>query len=399
MANIDFWSKDFLLKHIRHTLSFYDPRCVDPSGGFYHFYKDDGTIYDARTRHLVSSTRFVFTQAMAFQGLGTAEYLNRVKHGLDFIKNHHFDPVSKGYAWVLDFENGAARVVDGTRQCYGMAFVMLAQACGLSCGIESCRGDLAETFATMEEHFWLPEHGAYASEASPDWVLTDYRGQNDNMHACEALLAAFEASGEQRYLDRAATLAHTFTRHLAAKTGGQVWEHFKGDWKPDLEYNKGDRSNIFRPWGFQTGHQTEWAKLLMILDEHLHADWHLSRAIELFDLAMKYGWDQANTGLRYGYDMEGRPYDDDKYFWVQAESLASAAMLYLRTRNEEYKHWYEKIWDYSWKHFVDHDHGAWYRILSPENTKVSDEKSPAGKVDYHTMGAAWQVLRELEQEM
>jgi mannose/cellobiose epimerase-like protein (N-acyl-D-glucosamine 2-epimerase family) len=41
---------------------------------------------------------------------------------------------------------------------------------------------------------------------------------------------------------------------------------------------------------------------------------------------------------------------------------------------------------------VDHRHGAWYRILTPDNRKISDEKSPAGKTDYHTMGACHEVL-------
>jgi mannose/cellobiose epimerase-like protein (N-acyl-D-glucosamine 2-epimerase family) len=31
------------------------------------------------------------------------------------------------------------------------------------------------------------------------------------MHACEAMLAAFEATGEARYLHRAETLAHNIT--------------------------------------------------------------------------------------------------------------------------------------------------------------------------------------------
>lgn len=61
----DFRRRDTLLEHVRHTLAFYHPRCVDPQGGFYHFFKDDGTVYDSRTRHLVSSTRFVFDFAMA----------------------------------------------------------------------------------------------------------------------------------------------------------------------------------------------------------------------------------------------------------------------------------------------------------------------------------------------
>ena len=38
---------------------------------------------------------------------------------------------------------------------------------------------------------------------------------------------------------------------------------------------------------------------------------------------------------------------------------------------------------------------AWYRILGPGNRKLTDEKSPAGKTDYHTMGACYEVLKVL----
>ena len=43
----------------------------------------------------------------------------------------------------------------------------------------------------------------------------------------------------------------------------------------------------------------------------------------------------------------------------------------------------------------DHRRGAWYRILTHDNRKLSDEKSPAGKTDYHTMGACHEVLTAL----
>ncbi|CAF0794201.1 unnamed protein product [Adineta steineri] len=113
---------------------------------------------------------------------------------------------------------------------------------------------------------------------------------------------------------------------------------------------------------------------------------------------MKYGWDEINGGLIYGYDLEGNLYDGDKYFWVQAESLATAALLGDRLKDEKYWQWYDKIWDYSWKHFVDHKYGAWYRILTPTNEKYSDEKSPAGKTDYHTMGVCYEVLNVIDKE-
>jgi mannose/cellobiose epimerase-like protein (N-acyl-D-glucosamine 2-epimerase family) len=123
----DFRSPEFLLDHIRHTLAFYDGRCLDPSGGFFHFFKDDGTVYDRRTRHLVSSTRFVFNHAMAYRRFGKAEHQAAVRHGLAFLHTAHAQPQG-GYAWQIDWNQGRATVQDGTNHCYGLAFVLLAHA-------------------------------------------------------------------------------------------------------------------------------------------------------------------------------------------------------------------------------------------------------------------------------
>jgi mannose/cellobiose epimerase-like protein (N-acyl-D-glucosamine 2-epimerase family) len=110
---------------------------------------------------------------------------------------------------------------------------------------------------------------------------------------------------------------------------------------------------------------------------------------------MKHGWDATHGGLVYGFAPGGEVCDGDKYFWVQAESLAAAAWLAVGTGDDSYWAWYDRIWAYAWQHFVDHEHGAWYRILSNNNSKVTDEKSPAGKTDYHTMGACQDVLAAL----
>jgi mannose/cellobiose epimerase-like protein (N-acyl-D-glucosamine 2-epimerase family) len=249
-----------------------------------------------------------------------------------------------------------------------------------------------ETFALMEQRFWDADAGLYADEATPDWQLSDYRGQNANMHLCEALLAAFDASGKRRYLDRALVLADHMTRRQAAKAGGLVWEHHDADWNIDWNYNRDDPKHLFRPWGYQPGHQTEWAKLLVILERHVAADWLLPTARPLFDTAVARAWDHEHGGLVYGIAPDGSICDDDKYFWVQAESIAAAALLAKRTGDTQYEDWYDRLWRHAWAHFVDHEHGAWYRILDRTNRKYGDEKSPAGKTDYHTMGACYEVL-------
>ena len=396
--NPDFRSRAMLEKHILHTMHFYHPRAFDPSGGFYHFFLDDGTVYDAATRHLVSSTRFIFNYAMAYRHFGGDDYQAALRHGVAFLRDVHRDPDTGGYAWQLSWKDGVKTVEDGANHCYGLAFVLLAYAHALQAGVTEARAYLDETFELMEQRFWLPEHGLYADVASADWATLDgYRGQNANMHACEAMLAAFEATGEARYLHRAETLAHNITVRQAGLANGMIWEHYKSDWAIDWDYNLHDKSNIFRPWGYQPGHFTEWAKLLLIMERHARfmagpSGWLLPRARELYDTALAKAWDGAHGGIHYGFGPHGEICDGDKYFWVQAESFAAAAVLAARTGDDAYWQSYDKIWDYSWKHFVDHEHGAWYRILTPDNQKISKEKSPAGKVDYHTMGACYEVL-------
>jgi mannose/cellobiose epimerase-like protein (N-acyl-D-glucosamine 2-epimerase family) len=390
----NFRSRRFLLDHIEQTMAFYHPRAIDPRGGFYHFFKDDGTVYDPHTRHLVSSTRFVFNYAMAYRQFGNREYLEAVQHGVDYLRRAHRNAKTGGYVWLL----GKDGALDATNHCYGLAFVLLAYAHALRAGLDAAREYVAETFELMERRFWSMHAGLYADEASPDWgLLSSYRGQNANMHSCEALLAAFEATGEQRYLDRAAVVARNITVRQAALAQSLVWEHYHDDWSVDWDYNRDDKTNIFRPWGYQPGHLTEWAKLLLILDRHRahlsgETEWLLPRSVQLFDAALERAWDSEHGGIVYGFAPDGSVCDGDKYFWVQAESLAAAALLADRTRQGKYWDWYDRIWEYSWKHFVDHEYGAWYRILTRDNRKYSDEKSPAGKTDYHTMGACYEVL-------
>jgi mannose/cellobiose epimerase-like protein (N-acyl-D-glucosamine 2-epimerase family) len=274
---------------------------------------------------------------------------------------------------------------------YGQAFVLLAKAHAFSVGCAT-REDVADAFDRMNEAFFKAADQAYADEITPEGTLLDYRGQNANMHMCEACLAAHEFTGEVRYLDRAEMLIERFAFDLASQSGNLVWEHYHADWTVDWDYNKDNPGNIFKPWGFQTGHQTEWAKLLMIAHQFRPNPRWVDRAAHLQRAAYRHGWDDQHGGLIYGFAPDHSPCDTDKYFWVQAESFASAWRLWRHTGEAEFLQQYQAIWQWSWAHMVDHVHGAWFRILGADGRKLENTKSPAGKVDYHTMGACWDVL-------
>lgn len=386
-----FRSAEFVRGQIEKVVNFYHPRCIDPTGGFFQFFRSDGSVYQPEMRHLVSSTRCIFNYAMAYQQFKMPSHLEAISHGVNYLRAAHRSSNTGGYAWVLREGN----VVDGTNHCYGLAFVTLAYAKAVDAGILEARPFLYETWELLEKYFWEPQYGLYADEATSDWRVSEYRGQNPNMHLCEAFLAAYEATQDQRFLARAELLADNMVNRQAALCGGQVWEHYDSSWRIDWNYNKGDRTNIFRPWGLQPGHQVEWAKLLLILDRHAPAPWRLQRARELFDISVRLAWDETKGGLIYGYDDKGAPYDCDKYSWVQVEALATAALLGQLTHDKAYWDWYEKLWAYSSHHFIDSRFGCWYRILNPDNSRYEEEGCFSGLTDYHTIGACCEVLNIL----
>ena len=342
-----FRSANFLAQHIQSTMDFYHPRAIDPKGGFFHHFRDDGSIYDRQTRHLVSSTRFIFNYCEAARYFDNAEYLAAARHGLDYLRTAHLNPHSGGYTWlIID-----GQPVDQTNHCYSLAFVLLAYASAVKAGIPEAEVYVHETFALMEQHFWRPEQGLYADEASADWqTLSPYRGQNANMHTCEALIAAFEATSHAPYLERALMLGYNICVRQTQTTGGQIWEHYDQAWQADWDYNKHDPKNLFRPWGYQPGHFTEWAKLLLIIDRYKPTAWLLETAQALFDQALEKAWDHKDGGICYGFSPSGEVCDADKYFWVQAESLAAAALLARATGQQVYWDWYDRLWAYTRTH-------------------------------------------------
>ena len=229
---------DFLRAHIASIMAFYHPTCIDDElGGYINQLRDDGSIYDRTTKHLVGTCRFVYNYALAAITLDEPDYRQAAAHGLHFLQDVHRQP-DGGFAWIL---KGRA-LEDGTRHCYGHAFVLLAAAGAAKAGIDGATALAAELYEMLEKRFWEKDAQLYVDEiAAGDWsAIASYRGQNANMHMCEAMLAAYEATEEDQYLDRAELLAQRICIDLADRSDGLIWEHYRSDWTHDWDYNRDD---------------------------------------------------------------------------------------------------------------------------------------------------------------
>ena len=392
-------STDFMLSQMQNSMTFFDPDrvCDYEQGGYFHFFDAKGNIYDKNTRVLVTQARFIFSLAVGYEHLKDKKYYHAVEHGVKYLATGPLRNEANGaYHWLL---------VDGKPKnskifTYGLAQTLLAYSAAVRIGVKDALPFLEETFNLMEEKLFISKFGLYAEEADAEWNLEPYRSESGNLHTVEALIASYEATKEWKYLQRALTVADGICNKAAGQTKGLVWEHFDEKWNADVDFaNDNEALKIFRPWGFQPGHQVEWARFLLTIYQHLidlgkedDHFWLAPKARYLFDIATKYAWDREFGGMVYSFDLEGNWCNDDKIFWVQCESIGTAAMLaslYPQER-EYYFEIFDKLWDYSWNVFMDHENGSWLRRLKRDGEPYFTEKTKLNLCvdpDFHMMGS------------
>ncbi|MBN9022901.1 MAG: AGE family epimerase/isomerase [Rhizobiales bacterium] len=354
-------------------LFFFFDTSLDPEGGFFLLDEAGDPLPDP-AREIHTTTRMVHCYAIA-RLMGRPGADRFIDHGMDFLWNDHRDTVHGGYVWGVGG--------DERKQAYGHAFTLLAASSAKLVGhpdADRLLDDVTEVIATR---FFEARHGASAEEFGRDWSpISNYRGQNSNMHLTEATMAAFEATGERLYLDWAESIATHIIRRSAPDAGWMVPEHFDEDWNLVREFSDGD---VFRPYGLTPGHSLEWTRLLLQLWElgGRRVDWLPEAARALFAKATSAGWDAERGGFLYTLGWDGAPHHRNRLWWPAAEGVGAAAFLNAIDGTPDYEAWYRRIWDFIAAELIDADFGGW-------RTEPAGDPKPlfSGKPDiYHALQA------------
>ena len=332
-------------------------------------------------RQVHDVARMVHCFVMAHQlGLPGADRL--VDHGMDWLWSHQRDKVQGGYFWSVD-DRGA---LDASKQAYGHAFVLLAASSAMVVGHPDAGRLLADVTEVLRARFWDADAGATREEFGPDWAeISRYRGQNSNMHLTEALMAAFEATGEAEYLAMAERAAALIINCHARAEGWRVAEHFTDRWQVDRLY-EGDP--MFRPGGTTPGHALEWSRLLIQLWQlgGQKLPWMKEAAEALFLRTCEIGWDATKGGFYYTLDWQDVPSRRDRYWWPCCEGIAAAAVLRAVGGDQRFETWYRRIWSFAATRLIDPVAGGWFPELGDDLRPVN--RVFQGKPDiYHAVQA------------
>jgi mannose/cellobiose epimerase-like protein (N-acyl-D-glucosamine 2-epimerase family) len=361
---------------------------VVPGGGFGYL--------DSFGKVDVTKPREVYIQCRMIQVLGLAQLLNlgktqeSIDHGVDALLDLFQDKANGGFFNAINLDGTPA---NANKLAYDQMFVLLAACTAKVTGSPRADELLSNVDKVIDRYYWDDEFQMMNNSWNQDFtILEKYRGINANMHAVEALAAAYDVTGLEKYRDRAYLICKRTVEVFAKKNSWMLPEHFDEKWIVDKDFNIDNPADPFCPFGVTIGHLFEWSRLILqlkiqIQNSGLDDSWIMPGAKKLYDKAKKFGWSADGTdGFVYTVDWDGKPVVRSRMFWVAAEAVMTAYTLWTFTNDSNYLVDYTTWWDYINKHLIDPINGSWFHELNPNQNVVAI--TWPGKPDtYHAFNA------------
>jgi sulfoquinovose isomerase len=371
--------QDYLAHNAMDQFDFFRASLQQKPG--FHVLARDGAVLSSTVQELHTTTRMVHSYALGkIAGVENCDVM--IDQGIGYLFSHHRDPDHGGFVWALD----DAGVFDDRKLAYGHVFTLLAGASALAAGHPDGAKLIDEVDTILDRHFWEEDHGLFCDEWNRDWTpFSQYRGLNANMHGTEALLAAYEATGREKYLDRAGRILDFF---LAKTAPGENWrlpEHYTQTWTVDRDYSG---NPMFRPAGTTPGHSFELARLVLQYWDlrGRPQDGSLQTARKLTYRALDDAWDEQKGGLVYTLNFDGTQAITDRYWWPVTEAIGVLAVLLKCDPQPSDENLYRKLWIFADRHFIDHAQGGWFPEIDALGKPIAAQFQ--GKPDiYHSLQA------------
>lgn len=271
----------------------------DVAGGFVDRLDSDGRADRQAPRRVFVQARQIYCYAKAAQMGWSAEGRAIALKGLEHLLAKAKAPDGRpGFVHRLTPEGG---VLDPRRDTYDHAFVLLALATVYALDRDAqVRSEIDGLLAYIDAHLRSPNGGF--REGSP---ATMPQRQNPQMHLFEAMIAAFDATHDMAFQQRAGEFFALFLANLYDKQARVLGEYFEEDWSKIL------------PVSVEPGHQAEWVWLLKGFERITGCPTGRYRD-ELLASALRYR-DEATGCLVDEGDVEGRIRRHTRRLWPQTE--------------------------------------------------------------------------------
>jgi len=348
---------------------------LDPvHGGFEEALALTGARIPGLAKRVRVQARQIYVMShAALLGWSTDRTLAAARKGYDFLMAHAVHSEG-GFVHLLE-PGGAVR--DAKRDAYDHAFILLAMAWFYRASKEPAALQCADRVLGFIDAKLAQADGSVLESLPP----APPRRQNPHMHLFEAMLSLYDATADQRFLERAQRIFHLFTTRFFDTKRGVLVEFFDEAWRP-LPAPAGD---IIEP-----GHHCEWVWLLDKYERLSGVETGRARRA-LIDFALAHGRDPKTGLLVDEVGPDGRMLKPSMRCWPQTEAL-KATLVFLERGEDwaagEAARFAEGLLD---RYCAVTPAGLWQDQFSPDGAPLT-QNVPASTY-YHLFLAFAELLR------
>ena len=374
--------RDTLLNDV---IPFWSDNSIDwEHGGYFTCLDRSGKVYDT-DKFIWLQNRQIWTYSMFYNRLEQREeWLKIATHGADFLAQHGRDGEGNWYFALDKLGQPLVQPYNIFSDCFAaMAYSQYA----LASGNEEAKEIALQAYNNVLRRQSNPKgkyNKAYPGTRSlkslavpmilanlsleMDWLL-----EGDRL---EEVLAQTVTEVTNDFLDR---------------DRGLMYENVTPD---------GKHLDCFDGRLINPGHGIEAMWFVMDIANRNGDRQLIERAVDVVLNILNFGWDEEHGGIYYFLAALGHPPQqlewDRKLWWVHLETLVALLMGFNLTQRQECWKWFEKVHEYTWKHFCDREHQEWFGYLNRRGEVFLDLKGGKWKGCFHVPRALYLCWQQLE---
>ena len=378
---------------LEQVIPFWEKYSLDPlNGGYFSCLTPLGKVYDKDKFIWLQARQAWMFSTLSISKASTSKPVSDrwqqiAKHGIDFLEKHGRN--SSG-DWYFSLTAQGAPLV-APYNIFSDCFAAMAFGAYYKLAPKASYKNIAlNTFERILARKDNPK-GPYNKTISETRSLQNFALP---MILCNLALELEHLLGSARVNDLVADLIPLVMDQFYDAATGLVLENIS----PEGAFVDSFEGRLLNP-----GHAIEAMWFMMNIGMRLEDATLIKKAETIMYQQLENAWDSLHGGIFYFLDIKGYPPQqlewDQKLWWVHLETLVALAKTYAYNQNPKAKEWFEKLHQYTWKHFRDPiNKGEWYGYLNREGKVLLPLKGGKWKGCFHVPRALFEISNSLENE-
>jgi mannobiose 2-epimerase len=376
---------------IDDILPYWIKKTIDKeNGGFYGRIDGHEQLHKQANKGAILNARILWTFSAAYRLLHDPQYLEIAERAFRYIQDHFIDKEYGGVYWELDYQGNP---VSTRKQIYAQGFAIYGfSEFYRATGKQEALNEAIQIFHLLEKQAYDPEYGGYIEALNRDWQpIEDMKlsardanvpkSMNTHLHILEPYTNLLRVWRDPALVKAHEQLIHVFYNHIISSKTHHLILFFDEKWT-------GQSEKVF-----SYGHDIECAWLLYEAAE-VWGDEELLAQVKPISIAVA---NAAYEGLQEDgsmiYESEENHFDQDRHWWVQAETVVGSAYAYKISGDISYLNIAKKTWQYIQEHILDRENGEWVWSAYPDGRQNhTDDKAGFWKCPYHNARMCMEII-------